>query len=114
MVARRLRVTLLGALTIWTPLFLAGLGIWFFAVALPSVQHAPTQPPNQLLASLIESIVALLLTVATLVVLGATTVYYAVHIVKNERLSERKKALWSLCNVVLGPLAMPLYWYFHV
>lgn len=110
----RMGKPLLGALTLWTPLFLAGLLAWLFGVALPSLRDMAAAPLSQLLANLIESAVALALCVATLVILAATTVYYAVHILKNDRLSERRKALWSLCNVVLGPLAMPLYWYLHV
>ena len=43
-----------------------------------------------------------------------TTLVYIAHILKNPALSERGKVAWSLANTVLGPFAMPLYWYLHV
>jgi hypothetical protein len=112
--ARRLGKPLLGALTIWTPLFLAGLFAWLFGVALPSLKHLDAEPLSQVLMNLFASVAALVLCLATAVVLAVTTAYYAVHILRNGRLSQRKKALWSLCNVALGPLVMPVYWYLHV
>lgn len=101
--------------TFWGPCFVAVFCIW---VIKARVTHYILHP--DLLS--VEGDVRLLagclamaaLTLVTLLILAATTLFYGVHVLRNANLSDTKKVLWSLLNVLVGPLAMPWYWFLYI
>ena len=106
---------MLGLATLWSPIFIVWLVVWFLrAHLLGLVSGSVEMDPEEALGALPVVAVMFVLTLATLVVLALTTLVYIAHILKNPALSERGKVAWSLANTVLGPFAMPLYWYLHV
>ena len=110
----RMSPATLGALTLWTPVYTLGLGAWFLLSPIAPMVTSRFEVPQEEIAPMIVELTAMIiLTLGTLVVLALTTVYYAVHIVRNPRLREGRKAAWSVANVMVGPFVMPFYWYLY-
>ena len=111
----RLMKMVLAILTFWSPFFVVGFAFWLFQSHLLSTSGGEaivTQP--QLTSVILEVILVVVLNIVTLIVLSITTVFYGVHILRNDRLTEFGKVTWSLVNVTIGPFAMPLYWFMYL
>lgn len=111
----RMSRRLLGIATLWNPIAAVGLlaGLALYPFVIPT-GGSLKYPKDQLLYFALGALVMAMLGLVILVTLAFTTIVYAFHIVRNERLSRGKKVLWSLLNLTLGLFAMPLYWYRHV
>lgn len=106
---------LLGLLSLWSPLFVLGFVVWLLrSPAVTAPARLALLDESELWGIVKELAVLAALNAATVVILAVTTVYFQVHILKNPRLSERGKVIWSLVNVTVGVFAMPAYWLLHV
>jgi hypothetical protein len=105
----------LGLLSLWSPLFVLGFVVWLLrSPAVTAPARLALLDESELWGIVKELAVLAALNAATVVILAVTTVYFQVHILKNPRLSERGKVIWSLVNVTVGVFAMPAYWLLHV
>ena len=105
----------LGALTLWSPLSVVITFVWLFRSPLLTSPSAVAEfSESQLILTIVQLLLLALLTLITLIVLSVTTLYYGIHILRNDKLSGGKKVAWSLTNVTVGPFLMPVYWYLYV
>ncbi len=93
----------LGLLSLWPSADLVALQYaeWRFADAL-------WQPGGSSLASLVA------VQVLVLLVWMALSVFYVLHALHNPRLSAREQRIWMVALPLLGPVALPAYWLWHV
>ena len=54
------------------------------------------------------------LPILVLVLEGALIAFYLIHLVRTDRMSADKKALWAVLLLFANLLAMPFYWYFYM
>lgn len=105
----------LGLLTFWSPIFVAGLAVWLVrsplvGAALGRSDLAVRRPGPLLL----EGAILIVLLLFTMAALALTSTVYALHIPTNPALTERGKIVWSVVNVTVGGLVMPYYWYAYI
>jgi hypothetical protein len=105
----------MGILTFWSPLFVACLIVWFARSPLAAaVLRGDATTGRRLVPLLLEGGILIALLLFTMAALALTSTVYAVHIVTNPALSERAKVVWSVVNVAIGGLVMPVYWYVYL
>jgi len=105
----------LGVLTLWSPVSVVVTLVYLLRSPLLTAPSAIADlSQKELTLALVGLLVVILLTVSTLVVLTATTLYYGVHILRNPKLSDGQKVAWSLTNVTVGLFLMPIYFFLHV
>jgi hypothetical protein len=94
---------LVGAATLWLPLYM----IAFFVIVFTGVfmHSAPDFDSFDVLFRV--HMVTSLLSVALLV-------FYIVHIFQTKALPSDQRIMWLLVILFLGPLAMPVYFFKHV
>ena len=97
---------LLGLLAV-TPLILTIL--WVIVVYFAFIVY-----PDELLRPVVEyPLVILLINLILLVGTYGPVVFYMIHAARNPELADRK-AVWIILIVILGCLAMPIYWLMFV
>jgi hypothetical protein len=44
----------------------------------------------------------------------AMALFYLVHLIKNERVPLKKKVVWIILIILIGPISMPIYWHHYL
>ena len=87
----------LGLLTVWPTAFFA---FWAAQLATGDAESGPDWLGS--------------LAVFTILLTFALAAYYAWQAATNRRINPAVRTGWILMIIVIGPLAMPVYWYRHV
>ncbi len=111
----RSTVLLLGAATLWPPLYLVSFFLIIFGVV---ASTASGQPPAFLHPGASGPPLAFVGLFAahgcTMVVMLALVVFYAVDVFRSPHVPERQRVLWLLVLLLGGIVAMPIYWWLYL
>ncbi len=102
---------LLGIATIWPPIYILLFVVGMFGMILLSA-GAPGDAAPPIFA--VGFIVIFILHVVTILGALGLTIFYIVHVVKNEALEGNMKIVWILLFFFAGMFAEPVYWYLQI
>jgi len=101
--------SVVGVLTLWPPLYLAAFTVWWAVLVVgrgvpPSDGGIPTW-----------FVVVAVLHLLTILLGFVLLAVYVVDVVRNPRLEgSDMRVVWVLLVVLMGPAAMPVYWWLHL
>jgi hypothetical protein len=105
---KRSNKILLGAATAFIPIISLLFGAIFFLLFFGGGPHGGAFPVFGLFPVIF--LFQLLLSVLTL----GLSVFYIVNAVRNDRLTDQMKAIWSIAIFMGGPIGMAVYWYLQI
>jgi hypothetical protein len=69
---------------------------------------------NGILVTGIEFTRFMIITIFVVVIIYADMIFLIVHVVKNEKFTEKRKLFWILMIVFTNLISFPVYWYLHI
>lgn len=104
---------LLGAATIWPVIYMFLFVAFVFGMIFLS---NPGGDPNPDLGPIFGFgfLFIMVIHFLTIFLMFGLTVYYIIHVIKNERMKSDTKAVWAVLFFFMGVLAQPVYWYLHI
>ena len=104
---------LLAAATIWPFLYvLFFIGVMF--ATLLAARYDAGAGGDTAYALPVNPIVLFALHLLTMLWIMALTVFYIVHVFRNEHIDNDKKVLWAVVIFMGTIIAMPIYWYLYI
>lgn len=104
---------ILGIATIWPAIYI----FLFIAFIIGLVAFSTGSPDGSRDADPIFAIVIVAvfaLHIFTIILSMGLTVFYIVHVIKNEVIKNDMKAVWAVLFFFLGIFAEPVYWYLRI